>query len=148
MRLSSTILITALCCATLAACTSSGNASAERSDSGPKTTYAMDPHSFARPEEAVTTHLELDIRVDMDKHRITGTATYDLKRSGGDSVIFDTDGLTIERVTLGDGTDAKFTLGDSTFMGRALNVALPSGMNKVAITYSTGPDAKALQWLS
>ncbi len=148
MRLSSTLLITALSCATLAACTSSGNASKERTDSGTKTTYAMDPHSFARPEEAVITHLELDIRVDMDKHRITGTATYDLKRSGGDSVIFDTDGLTIERVTLGDGTDAKFTLGDTTFMGRPLNVILPAGMNKVAITYSTGPDAKALQWLS
>ncbi|MBZ0204931.1 MAG: M1 family metallopeptidase [Flavobacteriales bacterium] len=108
----------------------------------------MDHHSFARPEEAVATHLDLNIHVDMDKHRISGTATYDLERNGGDSVVFDTDGLTIEKVTLGDGTEAVFSLGDSTFLGRALRIALPKGMDKVAITYHTGPGAKALQWLS
>lgn len=116
---------------------------------GPVTQYAMDPHSYARPEEAAATHLDLDILVDMDQHRISGTATYSLKRQGGDSVIFDTHGLTIERVTLGDGSEAAFTLGmEDPILGRALSVALPKGANKVSITYSTGPDAKALQWLS
>ena len=148
MQLSSPVLAVALYSAAFAACTSPGNAPMDASDNSAKTSYAMDSHSFSRPEEAVTTHLELDIHVDMVEHRISGTATYDLRRNGGDSVIFDTDGLTIERVTLGDGSEAKFTLGESTFMGRSLNVALPKGMDKVAITYSTAPDAKALQWLS
>jgi aminopeptidase N len=113
-----------------------------------QTTYIMDPHSFARPEEAVITHLDLDIHVDMDKRRINGTATYDLKRHGGDSIILDTYGLDIERVTLGDGSKAEFTLGDTSFMGRPLSIALPKGIDKVSITYSTGEEAKALQWLS
>jgi len=113
-----------------------------------QTSYVMDPHSFARPEEAVITHLDLNIHVDMDKHVISGTATYDLKRQSGDSVIFDTDGLDIKGVTLGDGSPAQFTMGDTTFMGRSLKIALPKGMDKVSIAYNTTDGAKALQWLS
>lgn len=114
-----------------------------------KSTYVMDPHSYARPEEAVATHLDLDIHVDMQQHRISGTATYDLKRHGGDSVIFDTDGLAIEKVTLGDGTPAAFTMGaKDSILGQALRVALPQGADRVSISYSTGAEAKALQWLA
>jgi leukotriene-A4 hydrolase len=109
--------------------------------------YAMDPHSFARPQEAVATHLSLDIHVDMQRQQIHGTATYDLKRQSGDSVVFDTYGLSIEKVVLADGSEATYTMGDSSLLGRALKVALPPGADKVAITYSTGKDAKALQWL-
>lgn len=135
-------------CATanfLAAC----NAPAEQlADVAHKTQFVMDPHSYARPEEAVTTHLDLDIHVDMKQHRITGTATYDLKRQSGDSVIFDTYGLTIDKVVLGDGMPAAFTLGaKDSILGQALRVALPPGADKVSIAYSTGPEAKALQWL-
>ncbi len=108
----------------------------------------MDHHSFARPDEVAITHLDLDIHVDMTAHRITGTATYDLKRKSGDSITFDTDGLTIDRVTLGDGSATGFSLGESTFMGRALRVELPTGADKVSIAYSTGEGARALQWLS
>ncbi|MBS1942215.1 MAG: M1 family metallopeptidase [Bacteroidetes bacterium] len=126
------------------------NAPPEKSAAvGEKTPYVMDPHSYARPEEAAATHLDLDIHVDMQQHRISGSATYHLKRQGGDSVIFDTDGLTIDKVTLGDGTAAAFTLGaKDSILGQALRVALPQGVDKVSITYSTGAEAKALQWLS
>ncbi|HMN04201.1 MAG TPA: M1 family metallopeptidase [Flavobacteriales bacterium] len=111
-------------------------------------TYVMDPHSYARPEDAAATHLSLDIHVDMEHRQISGTATYDLHRQGGDSVIFDTYGLTIEQVTLGDGSAAQFTMGEQGMLGQALRVALPPGADRVSIKYSTGPDAKALQWLS
>ena len=130
------------------ACGNGGNTGEKATDTVPKTVYAMDEHSFARPEEAVITHLDLDIHVDMDRQRISGTATYTVKQQGGDSIIFDTDGLDIEGVTYGDGSKAPFSLGDATFMGRALRIALPKGKDKVAIAYSTGPDAKALQWLT
>lgn len=119
----------------------------DEADTDEQTAYVMDPHSYARPEEAAATHLSLDIHVDMDEKRIRGTATYDLKRQKGDSVIFDTHGLTIEKVTLENGDEASFTLGEPTLLGQALRVALPKGADKVAIKYSTGPDAKALQWL-
>lgn len=115
----------------------------------PEIRYVMDPHSYAKPQEAAATHLELDLQVDMEGRRISGTATYLLQRQGGDSVIFDTDGLHIEKVTLADGTEAPFAMGaKDPILGQALRVALPPGADKVAITYSTSRDAKALQWLS
>jgi aminopeptidase N len=108
----------------------------------------MDNHSCARPDEAVITHLDLDLAVDMEGKRITGTAAYDLQRTSGDSVHFDTDGLMIHKVTLADGSDAAFSLGDSTFLGRPLKIQLPPGAKRVIISYSTGDNARALQWLT
>lgn len=108
----------------------------------------MDTHSFARPNEAAATHLNLDIRVDMAQQQISGTATYDLKRQSGDSVIFDTHGLTIESVRAGDGSSLPFTMGEPGLLGQALRISLPSGVDKVSIQYVTGPNAKALQWLA
>jgi len=53
----------------------------------------MDQHSHARPQEAVITHLDLDLKVDMAAHRIEGTATYAIQAPQADSIVFDTDGL-------------------------------------------------------
>ncbi len=147
MRLVTTLPFV-LSCLVYTGCTPSEEGGTAASTSDQLINYAMDPHSFARPQEAVATHLDLDIHVDMDAHRIHGTATYDLRRHGGDSVVFDTDGLDIERVTLGNGSEAKFTMGEQSFLGRSLSIALPAGADRVAITYSTGADAKALQWLT
>ncbi len=110
-------------------------------------TINMDTHSHARPAVARITHLDLDIDVDMTAERITGTAGYDVELLGGNSIVFDTDGLLIHGVTLGDGSKAEFALGDSTFLGRALTVTVPAGTKRVSIAYSTTENAKALQWL-
>ena len=107
----------------------------------------MDTHSHARPAEARITHLDLDIDVDMAAERITGTAGYDVEVLSGNSIVFDTDGLLIQGITLGDGSKAEFALGDSTFLGRALTVTLPTGTKRVNIAYSTTVNSGALQWL-
>ena len=109
--------------------------------------HVEDPHSHARPQEAVITHLALDLKVDMDARVIDGIAAYDLRRSAGDSVVFDTDGLSITGVTTREGQPLLHTLGDSTFMGRALRVSLPEGCDHVRIAYRAGQGARALQWL-
>ncbi|MEO8589087.1 MAG: M1 family metallopeptidase [Flavobacteriales bacterium] len=124
----------------LAGCTGEGPTATER--------YAMDPHSHARPEEAVITHLDLDISVDFESRTVSGVATYDIKAEGADSIVFDTDGLTIEGVTIGDGAAAEFALGDSSFLGRALAVKILPGTQRVSITYHTSDRSSALQWLS
>jgi leukotriene-A4 hydrolase len=110
--------------------------------------YAMDHHSNARPEEAVITHLDLVIQVDMENRRIEGTASYDLRVKGGERVILDTDGLEILAVQKADGTPLEFTIGDTTILGRALNIVLPKGTERIVVRYRTGPEAKALQWLA
>ena len=121
----------------------------ERPDETPSnTTYAMDHHSNARPEEAVITHLDLDINVDMENRRIEGAAAYDLRVNGGSRVILDTDGLEVLGVEQADGSPLEFTLGDTSLLGRALNIVLPPNVDRIVVRYRTGPDAKALQWLS
>lgn len=128
----------------LAACAADDH----QTERGPDITYVMDPHSHARPSEAVITHLELDIRADLEAHRIEGSATYTIKTNGADRIIFDTDGLEITAVERPNGAPLRHALGDSTFMGRPLTVQLPTGTDRITIRYRTGPDARALQWLS
>ena len=123
----------------IASCTSEGGTTTER--------FVMDPHSNARPAEARITHLDLDIHVDMDAHRITGMAHYDIDAPKADRILFDTEGLRIERVLLDDGKEAEFSLGDSTLLGRSLEVRIGRGTKRVSIAYHTGEGARALQWL-
>jgi len=110
------------------------------------TTVTMDVHSHARPNESRVTHLDLDIKVDMEARRISGTATYSLAGDSAREVVFDTDGLLIDSVLV-DGVEAKHELGDSTFLGRPLEVQIAPGSKHVSIAYRTTKGAKALQWL-
>ncbi|MBK9177580.1 MAG: M1 family metallopeptidase [Flavobacteriales bacterium] len=109
--------------------------------------FAMDAHSHARPQEARITHLSLDVDVDMDARQVRGSARYDIATHEADRILFDTDGLNIERVLLDDGKEAAHALGDSSLLGRALEVKLEPGTRQVTIEYSTSPQARALQWL-
>ena len=121
---------------------------ADHSTVSPKEAPTMDHHSHARPEEAVITHLDLDLLVDMEARRIEGKAAYFVKAPQADSIVFDTDGLEIKGVMLADGTSAPFTLGAPGLLGRALTVKIPKGTERVTIAYATGAEARALQWLT
>lgn len=110
-------------------------------------TYIMDHHSHARPAEAVITHLDLAIEVDMDAKRIQGTASYAIKQHRARRIVLDTDGLEVLGVLLGDGVPATWSLGDSSFLGRPLIVDIPEDASRIVVAYRTGPQAKALQWL-
>jgi leukotriene-A4 hydrolase len=109
-----------------------------------------DIHSFARPEEAVVRHLALDLDVDFEKQKLTGSATFTIEsQNGARELVLDTNGLDIARVTLDDGTEAMFTMGDpKPFLGRMLTIAIKPETRSVKIDYSTSPDAAAVQWLS
>lgn len=109
-----------------------------------------DPHSFAKPNEAIVRHLHLDISIDFQKKLLSGTAALDIDtRNNAGQVILDTRGLNIEKITLDNGTSVPFSLGEEVkYLGRPLTVSLPDGAKKIVITYSTSPDAAALQWLA
>ena len=107
----------------------------------------MDTHSAARPNEAVIQHLDLDIKVDMEAQRIEGSATYALKPGHGPLVRFDTDGLTLHDVKDAKGNALTYRLGTAGPLGAALEVDLPENTDSLTIQYTTGPAARALQWL-
>lgn len=109
-----------------------------------------DPHSFAKPNEAVVKHLDLDITVDFDKKIISGKAICEIEnRNNAHQIILDTHDLTIEKVTLDNDAPATFSLGDDIkFLGRALTVNCKSETKYISIYYHTSPEAAALQWLT
>jgi leukotriene-A4 hydrolase len=112
---------------------------------------AGDPHSFARPNEVVVEHVQLNLSVDFTRRRIAGRAGLRLRNlTGADRLYLDTRDLDIQRVTLADGsTDAPFTLGEAVpNLGRPLEIRLPPGAQWVNVDYATRPEAAALQWLT
>ncbi|HEU4455657.1 MAG TPA: M1 family metallopeptidase [Longimicrobium sp.] len=116
----------------------------------PRTALPRDIHSFARPEVARVTHVDLDLHADFGARRITGTATLDVQAApGAREIVLDTKDLAIREVTDGAGRPLPHALGQpDSILGRALTIQLPEGTRKVAIVYGTSPDAAALQWLT
>jgi leukotriene A-4 hydrolase/aminopeptidase len=109
-----------------------------------------DVHSFARPQEAVMTHLDLDVRVDFEKKQIAGKATLRIEnKKGVDKLYLDSRDLTVERVTLGEPeTETGFSTDDpQEFLGQLLVIDIQPQTKIVNIYYLTHPDAAALQWL-
>jgi leukotriene-A4 hydrolase len=107
-----------------------------------------DVHSFARPDEAVVRHIALDLDVDFGEKRLAGSATLEIETNGGArELVLDSNGLTIDRVTVG-GTDATWTLGDARpYLGCPLTIAIEPSTKSVTIHYKSSPDAAAVQWL-
>ncbi|MHC2992325.1 aminopeptidase [Pontibacter sp. HJ8] len=111
----------------------------------------VDVHSFAKPAEAVARHLDLDIAVSFDQKVISGKATYQIENlAKTNQIIFDTRGLKIEQVYLGEEqTPTTFRLGkEKEFLGSPLEVDIQPDTRLVTILYSTTANADALQWLS
>jgi len=109
-----------------------------------------DPHSYARPDQVAVRHLVLDLTVDFAAQTLAGKATLDVEnKSGASELLLDTRDLTVTRVTLDDGSEAKFTLGENQeFMGRALAIPIAPATKSVTVEYSTSPQAAAVQWLA
>lgn len=107
-----------------------------------------DVHTYAHPTQAVVTHLKWDAKVDFDQQKIAATATWDIKtQDDAEEIIFDTYALDIQEVKV-DGNPVDYKLGDfEKDHGKALSIPLKEGSKQVSITYETGDEARALQWL-
>ena len=96
----------ALFAALFTSCTGAGpNAGADQPTTSDE---AMDTHTHASASNARITHLDLDIRVDMDARTISGTAGYAIDPNGSDTLYLDTDGLKVDAVRV-DGRPVEFT---------------------------------------
>lgn len=109
-----------------------------------------DIHSFARPTEAVMTHLSLNLKVDFNSKILSGTATISFEnKSKTNQLLLDSRGLDISSVLLENGENTAWSLTDADpILGSQLTIAVKPETKKVIITYSTRPDAAALQWLA
>ena len=109
---------------------------------------ATDHHSFSKPEEAVTTHLDWNAKVDFDTRQITATATYDIATSAdAERILLDCRNLDIHSVAV-DGAEVAYELGtERPFLGQPLSVPVSPSSKKISITYTTSPDAGAFLWV-
>jgi hypothetical protein len=66
-------------------------------------TIINDDHSLAEPNKAVVKHLDLTLKVDFEKRQLSGEASWVIDNIiKGNEIIFDDNGLEINRITLGD----------------------------------------------
>lgn len=111
-------------------------------------TKPLDPHSYAIHAEAVVKHLHWKAGVDFDKKIIQAVATWEIAPAPTASkLVLDTKGLMITQVQV-DQQPVDFTLGTADpILGQALTIPITPSSHTVTITYQTGPNAEALQWL-
>jgi len=117
-------------------------------------TYERDLHSWAQPQVARVKHVDLDLVADFVAKTLSGTATLDVTgQPGATEVVLDVRNLEIRSVADTGGDALPFLLGaDDPIRGQALTVTVPAfaadTVQKIVVTYSTRPDAAALQWLT
>ena len=113
---------------------------------------ARDSQSYARPEIARVTHVDLDLALDFDRKAVGGTATLEvLAAPGAQEIVLDSHGLAVTRVTDERGRDLAFTTGAAEGdKGAPLTIAIGPGgeRRRLILQYSASPKAEALQWLS
>lgn len=135
----------------LFALASCSNAGQEESSSNETTLIAMetgmDPHSYAKAEAKVS-HLDWDASVDFETKTISATAHWDIvAEAGAEAIYFDIYDLKISEVKVDD-SSVDFELGEfDHHLGQGLRIPISADAKRVSITYTTGDDARALQWL-
>lgn len=115
-----------------------------------KIVKVMDYHTAASRSDARVEHLSLELKVDMDKHLISGLANYRLMDGiQSDTIYFDTKDLVITKIT---DVDVKKELTFHVYpkdkiFGSALAVVLNKNTKNISIEYTTSENAAALQWI-
>lgn len=109
-----------------------------------------DIHSFALPNVARVTHVDLDLTADFEQKRLYGKASLTVAAlPGASEIILDVKGLDIDRAEDGAGQPLDISLGEEeAHLGQPLRIALPLQGDRIVIHYATRPDSAALQWLS
>lgn len=108
-----------------------------------------DVHTLSNAAYIEMRHLDLDIAVDMAKKQIAGTALWQINnKTKAGELVLDTYDLSIDTVTV-DGKAVVFRLDPRIqFLGSALHIPIQPASRLVKVTYKTGTEARALQWLS
>src|SRR5690606_40918820 len=102
---------------------------------------ARDTLTHARPEIARVTHMALDLALDFEEKEISGTATLDiLAQPGADTIVLDSDGLRIARITDQEGNALPFEIGEhDAEMGEPVSVTMGDA-RQITVTYSAAPE--------
>ena len=104
--------------------------------SGPKVVN----HSFARTDEAVMTHLDINLFVDFDSEKLKGYVNVEFdNKTGTDKLYLDSRNLNILRVVLTlEKRETTFTLGETVaYLGEPLIIDIEPTTRQVTVFYET-----------
>lgn len=109
-----------------------------------------DPHSFAKPEEAIVTHLDWKAVIDFESQKIKATAGLSIETSSdAKQLVLDIKELTIREVKNGNNETLTFAIGETKpHMGAPLTIDITPETKTVYVTYESSPKAEAVQWLN
>ena len=109
-----------------------------------------DVHSYSNVNEVNSTHLHLNLSVDFEQRILNGSVVHSINNTAGtNKMIFDIRDVEISKVTLDDGTETNFEIGEADdLLGAALTVDISPETKEVEIFFATTPDSEALQWLN
>ena len=110
-----------------------------------------DQHSYSNVNEVFSTHLHLNLAVDFEAKKLTGSVSHTIENiSGATQMIFDVNGLTVSKVTLDDDSvGVNYNIGENDdLLGAPLTVDILATTKKVTLFYETSPNSNALQWLN
>lgn len=107
----------------------------------------QDPHSYAKAEAKVR-HLNWLAEVDFESKKIKAVANWTIEtQSGAENIFFDIYDLQIDSILV-DGVKTNFALSPfDEHLGQGLRIPIQENSKMLSIHYSTGDDARALQWL-
>ncbi len=126
------------------------NQSAKKNSENTENITVNDEHSFAKPNEAVVKHLDLNLKVDFEKKQLAGKATLTIENiAKGNNLHLDTRDLNIIAITLDENSITTFEMKPAVaILGQELIVAIKPETQKVNIEYTTSAEGGAVQWLS
>lgn len=147
-----TIFLPALALLSVPMAAAAAGSSVEASEDARRT--AMDPHSYARPDQVRIRHLILDLDIDFEQQVLAGQAELHLDWHDADAseLYLDTRALTIESVEQRQGRrwrpiEHRLDAPDP-ILGSRLTLATGERQPEaVRIRYRTAPTASGLQWL-
>lgn len=112
------------------------------------TVVVKDLHTQSNADSITIKHLDLDIKVDFEQHRITGRASWDIENPNKLTELkLDGYRLTIDSIMV-DGSKVMYSWGPAiTHLGNALMIPILESSRRVDIYYKSDPSARALQWM-
>lgn len=110
--------------------------------------YVDEFHSYAQPNKAAITHLDLEIDIDFDKKILGGKATYQIHSQDTEEIILDSKYLDIIKAEA-DGVATDFELGAfDESLGQPLKIKIKESTKTITVYYNTTSKTEALQWLN
>jgi len=113
------------------------------------TPEAHDALSYAKPQVARVTHVDLDLTADFGAHVMRGTAALDIQaKPGAKEIVLDDNQLVISKITDAAGHPLEYAVGaNDDYKGAPLTVQIGNA-RRIVVTYRSSPDASALGWLA